>query len=108
MRVNGHCPMGCGQTLAVGEGGYVTCTFWDCPKPTAVSDILGDSEIEHIVKIGHSDFTIQHPLCERLDFDLFQCPLAAYLANLNGRPVPPGRYRAVKSNGAWAFEAVAQ
>lgn len=34
--VQGYCPMGCGRTLFLGEGGHVTCSWAMCPNPSAV------------------------------------------------------------------------
>lgn len=31
--ITNECPNGCGKTLFVGEGGYVTCSFRNCPEP---------------------------------------------------------------------------
>lgn len=39
-RVKGRCPMGCGETLFLGQGGYVTCSWRDCPEPDAASRLL--------------------------------------------------------------------
>lgn len=39
-RVQGECPMGCGSTLFVGAGGWITCSYIQCPDPTRVSDML--------------------------------------------------------------------
>lgn len=39
-RVRGKCPMGCGETLFLGAGGYVTCSYLPCPNPGAASDRL--------------------------------------------------------------------
>ena len=39
-RVMGECPMGCGPHLFLGDGGYVTCSWEDCPDPGAASDML--------------------------------------------------------------------
>lgn len=44
-QLKGQCPMGCGDTLFVGSGGYVTCSWHKCPNPTAVADLQG-SQIE--------------------------------------------------------------
>ena len=46
--VKGRCPMGCGETLFLGEGGYVTCSLAECPDPASASEILrvgGDVEM---------------------------------------------------------------
>jgi Family of unknown function (DUF6085) len=39
-RVKGRCPMGCGETLFLGIGGFVTCSYVHCPNPGAASDQL--------------------------------------------------------------------
>lgn len=39
-QVIGVCPMGCGSTLFLGSGGYVTCSWEGCPDPGAASDLL--------------------------------------------------------------------
>lgn len=38
--VAGECPMGCGRTLFLGEGGHVTCSLVGCPDPCAAADLL--------------------------------------------------------------------
>jgi len=41
MKLQGFCPMGCGETLILGDEGYATCGRLCCPDPTAVSlDLL--------------------------------------------------------------------
>lgn len=91
--VKGYCPMGCGKTLFVASGGFVTCSWCECPNPGAATDILGISETEHIVLLGEETFTVQHPLRERLNGDLWECRLHSHLVSLNGPPAIPGRYR---------------
>lgn len=103
--VKGFCPMGCGQTLFLGSGGYVTCSRIECPRPDAVADLLEDSEAEHVVLFGDDAFTVRHPLRERLDDALMSCVLHEHLAGLAGPPVSPGRYRATGSGGRWTWEA---
>ena len=44
-KVDGYCPMGCGPTLFLGEGGYVTCSWHACPNPSAVADLLEDRQL---------------------------------------------------------------
>jgi hypothetical protein len=39
-RVAGECPMGCGRTLFLGDGGHVTCSLIGCPAPGAVDELL--------------------------------------------------------------------
>jgi len=105
-KVQGYCPMGCGSTLFLGAGGYVTCSFIGCPDPGAVSTILEDGETEHIVTIEDKRFHVQHPLRERLDGKLHTCGLHRYLSELDGPPRKPGRYRVCESKGRWRFESV--
>lgn len=91
--VSGYCPMGCGRTLFLGSGGFVTCSWHKCPNPTAVTDLLDDPEHEHVVEIGATSFSVQHPLRERLEGALFECALHSRLAALDGPPATVGRYR---------------
>lgn len=99
--VPGYCPMGCGETLFAGAGGYITCNYLDCPRPDAVSVLLADPETEHIVVVEPDTFSVQHPLRERLNGDLFTCGLHAWLTDQDGPPRKPGRYR-VKWRGVGA------
>jgi hypothetical protein len=39
-KVAGQCPMGCGETLFLGESGHITCSVLDCPDPGAADDAL--------------------------------------------------------------------
>lgn len=105
--VTGYCPLGCGETLFLGDGGHVTCGRLDCPRPDAVSDLLHDAETEHIVSFGTDGFTVRHPLRERLDDALMRCALHEHIATMDGPPVAPGRYRAVANSTSWVWEAVA-
>jgi hypothetical protein len=94
IRVAGFCPMGCGATLFVGEGGYITCSWVECPRPDAVAEILEDRrETEHLVELQAATFTLQHPLRERLDGALFACGIHDTIRRLDGPPAPPGMYR---------------
>jgi hypothetical protein len=99
--------MGCGETLFVGGGGYITCSLIGCPKPGAVSQLLGDWETEHIVVVGEEGFSIQHPLRERLDGELFDCGLHEHMRSLPGPPAQPGRYRARRADETWSFGVLA-
>lgn len=101
----GYCPMGCGTTLFVGAGGHITCSLIGCPRPTAVDEILAERETEHIVTLLPHDFSILHPLRERLDQELLRCDLHAYLIGLDGPPRQPGRYCARKAiDDTWTWE----
>ncbi len=109
MNIVGYCPMGCGRTLFVGDGGYITCSFVECPEPDAVSTLLEDRETEHVVEFGESTFTVRHPLRERLRDEVLTCDLHRFCADLPGPPPQLGRYRTLpRMDGAtgWAFEAV--
>lgn len=103
--VAGYCPMGCGRTLFLGEGGTITCSYLRCPDRLAVDRILADAESEHIVEFERSTFTIRHPLRERIDDELLRCALHEYVAGLDGPPVRPGRYRAVREGEQWIWRA---
>lgn len=106
--VKGHCPMGCGETLFLASGGYVTCSWHACPDPTRLADIILEDgrAAEHIVTFTSDSFTIRHPLRERFPLgDLEACPLHAHVAGLSGPPVKPGRYTAYQSpSGDWTWQ----
>lgn len=91
--IAGYCPMGCGQTLFLADGGHVTCSYVTCPNPTGVDDLLHNREVEHVVNFTGSGFTIKHPLRERLSDELLNCELHETLSSYDGPPVKPGRYR---------------
>lgn len=38
--VVGVCPMGCGETLFLGDGGHITCSNAECPDATAAGLLL--------------------------------------------------------------------
>lgn len=109
--VNGYCPMGCGTTLYV-DGGMVSCSNLNCPRPNAVSEILSDKETEHIVVVGQKDFTVKHPLRERLDNELLECNLFEHLESLDGPPVPAGEHYRVTMTGVindvtvWRYDRI--
>lgn len=98
-KVQGHCPMGCGATLFLGSGGYVTCSYYKCPRPDAAADLLLIAETEHIVVIGAETFDIAHPLRERLRGELWNCGLHQHLRSLAGPPFQPGKYRVYWRDG---------
>lgn len=95
-KVQGNCPMGCGETLFLGEEGHITCSWIKCPDPGAVDTILSTKETEHIVVITDTGFSVKHPLRERVEDDLFSCTLWSDLSGLSGPPAKPGRYRVTK------------
>lgn len=99
VRVPGHCPACGAQTLYTMAGGHIRCTWSHCPRPTAVDELLQDSETEHVVQFGEAGFTIRHPLQERLDDALMECRLHQVLVGMAGPPVTQGRYRARETPG---------
>lgn len=96
--------MGCGETLHLGEGGFVTCMKLECPTPDAASSILEDRETEHVVVFTLTGFTIRHPLKERLGDALLTCDLQELLS-AQGPPQVHGRYRSIRpEGGTWYME----
>lgn len=92
MKVAGFCPMGCGETLQFEPAGNVVCVDDDCPAPYAVHDLLQDRETEHVVSYSADGrWNAQHPLRERLNGALLDCPIHRSLAA--ALPREPGRYR---------------
>jgi hypothetical protein len=45
--VKGRCPACRMETLFLGAGGYVTCSFDVCPTPGAASDLLEQGYLEN-------------------------------------------------------------
>lgn len=111
IHVAGYCPMGCGQTLFLGEAASVVCSAPSCPRPAAVTEILTDPETDHVVEVTEDGWQGLHPLRERLDGELLSCDLSQ--AMLDGLPPPPGRYRVRLIRGplpgvpAWAWDRLA-
>lgn len=108
-KVSGYCPMGCGETLFVGSGGYVTCSYIPCPRPDAVATLLADAETEHIVELRKREFTVKHPMRERLDDALMDCQLhaeIAAIAAMSGPPAKPGRYRVTNAPEGRSWQAL--
>jgi len=101
--VQGRCPMGCGETLMLGDGGFVTCCRLDCPRPDAASAILADADPEHLVELREQDFTVRHPLAERLDNALMSCTLHEHLQLMP--PRQPGRYRVQADGDSFVWHA---
>jgi len=101
--IQGRCPMGCGDTLMLAEGGFVTCCSLDCPRPDAASSILADADPVHLVELREEDFTLRHPLHERLDNALMHCTLHEHLQHMP--PRKPGRYRVRGDGESYVWEA---
>jgi hypothetical protein len=102
--VAGFCPMGCGATLFLASAGMVVCCAPECPRGTAVCEILAENEQGHIVEVDPFNFSMVHPLRERLDQELLDCELSQYLQGLAGPPVQTARYRVTGSGTDWVWE----
>ena len=89
------CPACRERKLHLMTSGLIRCMNRACPSPRAAQEILEGDEGVDIVQIGESDFSILHPLRERIEGGLFDCPVNRYLASLGEPPALPGRYRAV-------------
>jgi hypothetical protein len=101
--VEGHCPNGCGRTLALNDESRVICTDADCPDRGLVDELLCEGETDHIVLVSNKGWSITHPLREH-GMDLQECPLHRHLRQFDDAPVTPGRYR-VKPNGpSWSWQ----
>jgi len=57
MTIQGKCPKGCGRTLIVGSGGYITCSFISCPDPNFVSVLMG--QLDQITKVLNAADAVQ-------------------------------------------------
>jgi hypothetical protein len=99
IKVNGFCPMGCGETLAVDQYGLdvtgrIYCRNDDCPNRLAVDELLADAETKHVARFGLFSFDVKHPLRERIGGDLFECTVHEDISELDRLPVHrPGIYR---------------
>jgi hypothetical protein len=95
--LRGTCPA-CGEnTLTIALTGrkiVLVCAYIACPRPTALDEILTTcSQPEHIVDLRATDYSMQHPMIERLDGVLLdRCPLAAFLSLAAWHHLPLGRY----------------
>lgn len=108
MKIQGFCPMGCGETLCADQLGKIFCTSPHCLRIHAVSELLTDSETQHIVQFDEVNFTIRHPQRERLDDALMHCELHEYLRCSAGPVVPLGRYRAWPCREGWSWERLGE
>lgn len=105
-KVAGYCPMGCGQTLLLDADGRVVCSYLQCPDPGIVDTILGENEPHHIVVLHEEHYSIVHPLRERKEHELLDCPLHRWLEEQEGPPSVSGRYRVRAHEGGWAWESL--
>lgn len=107
-KVQGYCPMGCGETLFVGAGGHITCSYIPCPNPVAVDILLQTDQPNHLVQINPDDFSMTHPLRERIGGELHNCRLNVALMDGTIRgPRETGRYVVTElPSGSFMWEAV--
>ena len=42
-KIVGVCPLGCGETLFLGDGGHITCSYVGCPDPTGAGSLLSEA-----------------------------------------------------------------
>lgn len=105
--VKGQCPS-CGRrTLRLMYDGAIACTNSECPRPRAVEELLDEAYIlDHIVELRRHDFTLKHPMVERLGGRLFNCPAGEWLSRSDGAPHALGKYRMTRSDPGWRFEAI--
>jgi hypothetical protein len=90
-----YCPMGCGNTLHVMASGGIQCLLKGCPDPHSVQKILGQPESHlDVVQIDEDGFSILHPLRERIEGNLFDCPVNRDILARGAPPALPGKYRA--------------
>lgn len=90
--VRGYCPMGCGESLVL-EAARIRCDDFACRNRDAVHEILANPETQHIVRLDESDFSVKHPLRERIEDELFECPVFSKIALMDHPPQEPGTYR---------------
>lgn len=95
--VAGHCPMGCGQKLALDRDAKVYCQNPMCPDQHAMHTIMADSETEHLVYVESAGWTVRHPLRERIGNALDECEVTKLMQRMGAAPLAPGTYRVHKS-----------
>jgi hypothetical protein len=78
--VKGICPA-CGTANLVLHDDKVRCEKSGCPRPDTVWMLLSDTEVEHIVRVNKHDFTVRHPLRERVGTELLDCLMHAMVAD---------------------------
>ncbi len=94
IKVKGCCPScGCRNLALYTDVNEIVCKSKYCDDPYALHKIIQDDEIEHVVFIGAKDFSMQHPLKERVNRELLHCEQGEWLFSQSGPPVEPGKYR---------------
>lgn len=97
--------MGCGRTLVLGDrSNEVFCSARGCPKPFAVTALLGEDarEQEHIVTVTNDEWVLRHPLHERIAPEgLERCAYNA-VADMLAHMYENGRYH-IKNGSEGAY-----
>lgn len=103
--VAGNCPACGGRSLALTGDDELACIYQGCPRPSAVHELLSREQISsHRVRIEEGGFSIEHPLVERLDGQLFTCALHVWLLESFQAPRDPGNYLVHPlADGGWIY-----
>lgn len=88
---NVACPWGCGNTIHL-MSGHLICVNERCPERLGLQKILEQNRPYHLVELEATTFSIQHPLSERLNGELFRCPVHAQISGAP-RPPKPGTFK---------------
>lgn len=63
IKVSGKCPMGCGESLFLGEGEHLTCSAHSCPDPTAADHMLFEAEVAYRGMLSFTTFRADEAVC---------------------------------------------
>lgn len=99
--VEGRCPSCEKEELALSSSGEIYCVDKACARPKAVTEILKNASTKHIVKLTSYNFSVQHPLIERLEDGVFECELVKELTYSSNPPKPTGVYQVVRTSTGW-------
>lgn len=115
--LQGHCPVCGAEELRRGFQGLIQCGNTLCERQDAIHSLLTDPELgNHLIRVTkrvrHSeagateilDWTIRHPLSERLNDDLFACEMGLYVHAMwdGGSPLTEGTHRVTDNDdGGW-------
>lgn len=99
--IEGHCPFGCGPTLAVVfEPAHTAlrCFAAGCPAPNFVHELLQPRDPVHLLRITAGVWNLIHPLCERYEDALLGCEIPLLLEDWMVEQ-PDGTYRVEQHDG---------
>lgn len=101
--INAFCPS-CGNQLSVSHFKEIVCTNLQCDHPSAASALLNVLHInKHLVELTSIGFTTLHPIIERLDNQVFNCPVHDEIENAPYESRPFGRYVIDKIDDQWEW-----